>query len=45
MSRLLGGYRFIPYEFEFWTGHEFRINQRIHFKLINNQWEKTLLQP
>ena len=40
-----GGYSITPYYFEFWTGHEFRINQRIHFKLINNQWEKTLLQP
>lgn len=40
-----GGYKFAPYEFEFWTGHEFRLNQRTRFKMINEVWEKTLLQP
>jgi pyridoxamine 5'-phosphate oxidase len=40
-----GGYRFVPYEFEFWTGHEFRLNHRTHFKLVKGAWEKTLLQP
>ena len=40
-----GGYRFIPYEFEFWVGHEFRLNKRYHYKLINKEWKKTLLQP
>lgn len=40
-----GGYRFSPYEFEFWTGHEFRLNHRTQFKLVKGAWEKTLLQP
>ena len=40
-----GGYRFVPYEFEFWTGHEFRLNKRTQFKLVNEVWEKTFLQP
>jgi pyridoxamine 5'-phosphate oxidase len=40
-----GGYKFVPYEFEFWTGHEFRLNHRTHFKLVNEEWQLTLLQP
>ena len=40
-----GGYKFIPYEFEFWTGHQFRLNHRTQFKLVKGAWEKTLLQP
>ena len=40
-----GGYKFIPYEFEFWVGHKYRLNQRTHFKLDNDYWIKTLLQP
>ena len=40
-----GGYYFIPFEFEFWIGHEYRLNQRTQYKLIDNDWKKTLLQP
>lgn len=40
-----GGYKFIPYEFEFWVGHKYRLNQRTHFKLEDGSWMKTLLQP
>lgn len=40
-----GGYRFIPYEFEFWVGHKYRLNQRTQYNLINGKWQKTLLQP
>ncbi len=40
-----GGFSFVPYEFEFWTGHEYRLNQRTQFKLVNEVWEKILLQP
>ncbi len=40
-----GGFSFTPYEFEFWVGHEYRLNQRTHFKLENDCWKKTLLQP
>ena len=40
-----GGYRFVPYEFEFWIGHEYRLNQRTHYKLQDGAWKKTILQP
>lgn len=40
-----GGYEFIPYEFEFWSGHKYRLNKRTHFKLSNDVWKKTFLQP
>lgn len=40
-----GGYRFVPYEFEFWVGHKYRLNQRTHYKISNDGWEQTLLQP
>lgn len=40
-----GGYRIVPHEFEFWVGHEYRLNQRTQFKLVNEVWEKILLQP
>lgn len=40
-----GGYGFVPYEFEFWVGHQHRLNKRIHFKRENNEWKETLLQP
>lgn len=40
-----GGYRFVPYEFEFWLGHKHRLNHRTKFKLFNGVWKKKLLQP
>ena len=40
-----GGYSLMPYYFEFWYGNESRINERISFKFINNNWEKQFLQP
>lgn len=40
-----GGYRFVPYEFEFWIGHEYRLNHRTRFKKANGAWDKILLQP
>jgi pyridoxamine 5'-phosphate oxidase len=40
-----GGYSFTPYYFEFWEGHESRINKRKSYRLINEDWEQTLLQP
>ena len=40
-----GGYSFIPYYFEFWEGHESRINKRTAFDLINSCWDKYTLQP
>ena len=40
-----GGYSFIPYYFEFWEGHESRINKRVVFKKINTHWKKFKIQP
>lgn len=40
-----GGFSFIPYYFEFWKGHESRINKRLVFEKINTGWEKHIIQP
>ncbi len=40
-----GGFKFIPYYFEFWEGHESRINRRLVFHWINQDWEKSIIQP
>ena len=40
-----GGYSFIPYYFEFWQGHENRLNKRHVFEQIDNEWVERLLQP
>ena len=40
-----GGYSFIPYYFEFWEGHESRINKREVFDKINGIWKHLFLQP
>ena len=40
-----GGYSFIPYYFEFWQGHQNRLNKRHVFKLQDDQWKEQLLQP
>lgn len=41
-----GGFSFIPYYFEFWTGHKSRINKREVFIKKNNKiWDKCILQP
>jgi pyridoxamine 5'-phosphate oxidase len=40
-----GGYSFIPYYFEFWEGHESRINKREVFNKIDGVWEQSFLQP
>ena len=40
-----GGYRFVPYEFEFWVGHKYRLNKRTKYKLNNKVWKKSFLQP
>tara|TARA_Y100000389_G_C17417598_1_gene494697 strand:- start:477 stop:1073 length:597 start_codon:yes stop_codon:yes gene_type:complete len=40
-----GGYSFIPYYFEFWEGHESRLNKReVYFK-VDGIWKQRLLQP
>ena len=40
-----GGFSFAPYCFEFWEGHESRINKREFFDKIDGVWKQTFLQP
>ena len=40
-----GGYSFVPYCFEFWEGHEHRINKREAYKMEDGIWSKYYLQP
>ena len=40
-----GGYSFTPYYFEFWEGHESRINKREIFDKIDGNWKQSYLQP
>jgi len=40
-----GGFSFTPYYFEFWEGHESRINKREIFKKIEGNWRYFILQP
>jgi pyridoxamine 5'-phosphate oxidase len=40
-----GGYSFTPYYFEFWEGHESRINKRVVFDMIDGVWKQSFLQP
>ena len=40
-----GGYSFTPYYFEFWEGHESRLNKRARYELHQGQWNHTTLQP
>ena len=40
-----GGYSFIPYYFEFWEGHESRLNKREVYEIKNNEWDYFILQP
>jgi pyridoxamine 5'-phosphate oxidase len=40
-----GGYSFTPYYFEFWTGHESRINKRDTYSIVNSDWQHLIIQP
>ena len=40
-----GGYSFIPYYFEFWEGHEKRLNKREAYEYKNDRWIHSFLQP
>ncbi|MDA9033417.1 pyridoxamine 5'-phosphate oxidase family protein [Gammaproteobacteria bacterium] len=40
-----GGYSFTPYYFEFWEGHESRINKREAFNMTDGVWRRLFLQP
>ena len=40
-----GGYSFTPYYFEFWEGHESRLNKREVYEKIDDSWKYLILQP
>ena len=40
-----GGYSFTPYYFEFWEGHESRINKREVYEKSDDSWQHLILQP
>lgn len=40
-----GGFVFQPYYFEFWEGHESRINKRQAYEYADKKWKKYYLQP
>ncbi len=40
-----GGYSFTPYYFEFWEGHETRLNKREVYKNNGSGWKHLILQP
>jgi len=40
-----GGYSFTPYYFEFWVGHESRLNKREVFEKNDDTWKHFILQP
>jgi pyridoxamine 5'-phosphate oxidase len=40
-----GGYTLKPYYFEFWDGHESRINKREVFELHGTEWSSYFLEP
>ena len=40
-----GGYSFIPYYFEFWEGHESRLNIREVYEKSDVSWKHFILQP
>ena len=40
-----GGYSFTPYYFEFWEGHESRLNKREVYEKSHDSWKHFILQP
>tara|TARA_B100000963_G_scaffold340487_1_gene339230 strand:- start:468 stop:1064 length:597 start_codon:yes stop_codon:yes gene_type:complete len=40
-----GGFSFSPYEIEFWEGNSSRLNKRDFYKLIDNIWHHSILEP
>jgi len=40
-----GGYSFTPYYFEFWEGHQSRLNKRDVYELNGEDWIHLILQP
>jgi pyridoxamine 5'-phosphate oxidase len=40
-----GGYRVVPWEFEFWQGRANRLHDRIKYTLAAGEWQRTRLAP
>lgn len=40
-----GGFTFKPYSFEFWEGHDSRINKRRLYEEIGGSWKVSFLEP
>ena len=40
-----GGFSFTPYYFEFWEGHDFRLNKRDIYEKSGDDWNHSILQP
>ena len=40
-----GGYKLSPYQFEFWYGHNKRLNKRIVYNKNINSWKSNILEP
>lgn len=40
-----GGFSFTPYYFEFWDGHESRLNKREVYEKSDDGWKHFILQP
>ncbi len=40
-----GGFTFSPFYFEFWRGHESRLNKREVYFYQNGEWKSSCLQP
>ena len=40
-----GGYSFTPYYFEFWEGHESRLNKRNIYEIKDNKWSHSIFEP
>tara|TARA_B110000259_G_scaffold50037_1_gene58795 strand:+ start:35572 stop:36168 length:597 start_codon:yes stop_codon:yes gene_type:complete len=40
-----GGYSFTPYYFEFWEGHESRLNKRHIYEKQDDKWNHSILEP
>ena len=40
-----GGFSFVPYYFEFWEGHQSRLNKREVYEEVDENWRHSFLQP
>lgn len=40
-----GGFSFVPYYFEFWEGHDSRLNKRRVFEKTHEGWKDYIIEP